>query len=160
MKTYTISKIKGGISAMSKLDDIDKKLYRLEIEMKEIWELIDNLKKNKNNKIIKIFDERNKWKKNVYRQIKMLINTSSYPFNKKSEVLHYIYNYMRRNYSIVWEQDIKEYKMQLDIEYNPNTIDVVYENKMYRSIFEAILIDLVVNANGELNLYFKNLVKI
>ena len=145
---------------MSKLDDIDKKLYRLEIEMKEIWELIDNLKKNKNNKIIKIFDERNKWKKNVYRQIKMLINTSSYPFNKKSEVLHYIYNYMRRNYSIVWEQDIKEYKMQLDIEYNPNTIDVVYENKMYRSIFEAILIDLVVNANGELNLYFKNLVKI
>lgn len=160
MKTYTISKIKGGISAMSKLNDIDKKLDRLEIEMKEIWELIDNLKKNKNNKIIKIFDERNKWKKNVYRQIKMLINTSSYPFNKKSEVLHYIYNYMRRNYSIVWEQDIKEYKMQLDIEYNPNTIDVVYENKMYRSIFEAILIDLVVNANGELNLYFKNLVKI
>lgn len=145
---------------MSKLNDIDKKLDRLEIEMKEIWELISNLKKNKSDKIIKIFDERNKWKKEVYRQIKMLVNITSSPFSEKSEVLRYIYNYMRRNYSIVWEQDVKEYKMQFGIEYKPKTIDIVYENKMYKSIFESILIDLVDNAQGKLNPYFQNLIKI
>lgn len=50
---------------------------------------------------------------------------------------------MHRNYSIVWEQEEKPYK---ESGYKLSTIDVVYENDMYRSIFEAILYDMISDA--------------
>ena len=53
---------------------------------------------------------------------------------------------MRKNYGIVWEQDIKEYKEQFEIDYKPKTIDIVYNDKTYKSIFEAILFDLIENS--------------
>ena len=138
-----------------KLNNIDNKLDELQKDMEEIWGLLAEMKSNlqksytsgnirkKKNKII-VVDKRSMWKRKIYEQIKILID-AKYSFRKRSEVLHYIYNYMRRNYGIVWEQDVKEYKEYFNMDCKPKTIDVVYNNETYRSIFEAILIDMVVN---------------
>lgn len=142
----------------SRLNDIDNKLDELQKDMEEILSMINdmkydllnnsnesNLKKNvkQDNKII-LMDDKSKWKKEVYGHIKILISANR-SFKKKSEVLHCIYNYMRRNYGIVWEQDIKEYREYYKIDYKPKTIDIVYNNKMYKSIFEAVLADMIAN---------------
>ena len=147
-----------------RMNDIDNKLDELQKSMEEIWNLLNEMKSDftksnakmkskeyvkQENKII-VLDNRSKWKKEVYAQIKILIN-SKHLFKRKSEVLHYIYNYMRKNYGIVWEQDIKEYKEYFKTEYKPKTIDIVYENKMYKSIFEAVLADLVANTSNNSN---------
>lgn len=143
----------------SKLNDIDNKLEKLQKDMDEIWNILDEMKSDilkdyqksnpkkrikQENKII-VVDDRTKWRREIYRQIRILVDME-YIFRKRSEVLHYIYNYMRRNYGIVWEQDIKEYKDRLGIDYKPKTIDVVYDNKTYKSIFEAILTDTIANS--------------
>lgn len=148
----------------SKLNNIDKKLDELQKDMEEIWCMINDmksdlfkdydesiLKKNlkQENKIIQV-DDKSKWKNEVYRKIKILISVT-HSFKKKSEVLHYIYNYMRRNYGIVWEQDIKEYREHNGTDYKPKTIDVVYDNKMYKSIFEAVLADMIANQSNITN---------
>ena len=145
-----------------KMDDINSKLDELQRDMKEIWCLLDEMKSDlskvnkklyskksvKNKNSIVAVDDRTRWKKHVYEQIKPLTSEKSL-FKKRSEVLHYIYNYMRRNYGIVWEQDIKEYQRCFELDYKPKTIDVVYNNKMYRSIFEAVLFDMIANTQNK-----------
>lgn len=143
-----------------KLNEIDNKLDKLKSEMEEIKLLINEMKSNltkdlvessfnipakKESKIV-IVDDSTIWRRNVYEQVRTLISKKS-SFGKRSEVLSYIYNYMRKNYGIVWEQDIREYKERFGIEYRPRTLDVLYENKMYRSIFEAVLSDMIANSN-------------
>ncbi len=157
-----------------KLNNIESKLDKLQINMDEIQYLLSEMKSNlpksyemlypKKHTIKKkkvIIDNRTKWRREVYRQIRILISKDC-PYKKRSEVLHYIYNYMRKNYGIVWEQDIKEYKEQFEIDYKPKTIDIVYNDKTYKSIFEAILFDLIENSwgiikiDGEIKLEDKN----
>lgn len=144
---------------IKKFNEIDNKLDELQKDMEEIWDLLTEMKSDlksdftkssysekhtkKENKII-VVDKKSVWKRKIYEQIKILIDAKC-SFRKRSEVLHYIYNYMRRNYGIVWEQDVKEYKEYFNMDCKPKTIDVVYNNETYRSIFEAILIDMVVN---------------
>lgn len=155
-----------------KLNKIDNNLDELKKDMEEIWCLINEMKSNlpkahivpsfripvkKKTKVV-IVDDRTIWRRNMYEQIKILINKKS-SFGKRSEVLRYIYNYMRKNYGIVWEQDIKEYKEHFGIEYKPKTLDVLYENKMYRSIFEAILSDMIANTNVDVNPYHYSLME-
>lgn len=147
-----------------RMDDIDHKLDELQKNMEEIWNLLDEMRSDlrkdrqksvkkkhtkQKNKII-VVDNRSRWKKEIYKQTKILINVES-PFKKRADVLHYIYNYMRKNYGIVWEQDIKEYKEHYGLEYKPKTIDVIYSNKMYKSIFESVLLDMIANISSNTN---------
>ena len=53
---------------------------------------------------------------------------------------------MNKNYGIVWEQEVIDYKNSYDLDYRPSTIDIVYNNETYRSIFDSILIDLISEA--------------
>lgn len=145
-----------------KYDDIENKLDKLQKDMEEIWILLREMKSDLLKKYGKsylkkpvkpktkaiILDDRVKWKREINSQIKMLVNMNDI-FKRRSEVLHYIYNYMRRNYGIVWEQDIKEYKEQFRLDYKPKTIDIVFDNETYRSIFEAILVDLIANSQNK-----------
>lgn len=50
---------------------------------------------------------------------------------------------MNRNYGIVWDQEIKEYKERNKYVKKPSTIDIVYDNEAYRSIFCSILNDMI-----------------
>lgn len=90
-------------------------------------------------------EKRSAWKQEEYRKIDYIIEMED-TFEERSHVLNYIYKIMRNNYGIVWEQDVKEYKEAYGITYKPNTIDVTYENDMYRDIFNSILNDMVVAA--------------
>lgn len=90
-------------------------------------------------------EKRSAWKQEEYRKIDYIIEMED-TFEERSHVLNYIYKIMRNNYGIVWEQDVKEYKEAYGITYKPNTIDITYENEMYRDIFNSILNDMVVAA--------------
>lgn len=151
---------------VSKYLEIDRKLEKIKEEIEDIWRIINDIKSTipkdskkvnssnnlkKGNKII-VVDDRTKWKRVIYGQINVLINKNGI-FKKRSEVLHYLYDYMRKNYGIVWEQDIKEYKERFEIDYRPKTIDVLYDNATYRSIFEAVLVDMIENSQMPSKIY-------
>lgn len=141
-------------------DNIEHKLEVLQKDMEEINSFLNEMKtdllsiygKSSSKKTIRskkkviVVDDRIKWRREINGQIRILISGGS-SFRKRSEVLHYIYNYMRKNYGIVWEQDIREYKERFEIDYKPKTIDVVYDNMTYRSIFEAVLFDIIANSH-------------
>lgn len=141
-----------------KFDNIENKLEELQKDMEEIQSLLAEIKSDLLKKYGKVYlkkssrrkrkpdilDITTKWKREIYGQIKLLLNMND-NFRKRSEVLHYIYNYMRKTYGIVWEQDIKEYKQKYKLDYKPKTIDIVYDNETYKSIFESILFDLIAN---------------
>lgn len=164
-KIYKKQKVEAmGQNFSVKFDDIESKLEKLQKDMMEIKSLLNELKsdlsktygksyskKYINKKKRNAVDDRVKWKKEIYGQIKVFINTGG-PFKKRSEVLHYLYNYMRKNYGIVWEQDVKEYKIRFGLDYKPKTIDVVYDNATYRSIFESILVDTIINSKEKLKI--------
>ena len=81
------------------------------------------------------------WKQKIYGIIDNVIKSID-RFKNKLDVLKFIYDYMRKNYGIVWEQETKEYKERNKYEHSPKIIHVIYDNDSYRSIFESILIDL------------------
>ena len=84
------------------------------------------------------------WKQKIYALIDKLLALDD-RFVDTASVMRHIYDYMRKNYGIVWEQEVREYKEKYKCEYKPRTIDIVYDNESYKSIFESVLIDLVEN---------------
>lgn len=95
---------------------------------------------------ISVLDESLKWKKEIYASMDVLISNKK--FSTRAEVMNYLYKYMNTKYGIVWEQEIREYQQKNNSVKKPFTIDVVYENEMYRSIFSAVLNDLVVDCKS------------
>ena len=81
-----------------------------------------------------------KWKRVVYGKAENIVCNSS--FRKTASVLKHIYDYMRQNYGICWEQEAKDYKERNNLSYSPKTIEVVYQNEDLRSIFIAVLTDM------------------
>lgn len=81
-----------------------------------------------------------KWKRIVYGKAENIVCNSN--FRKTASVLKHIYDYMRQNYGICWEQEAKDYKERNNLSYSPKTIEVVYQNEDLRSIFMAVLTDI------------------
>ena len=91
-----------------KFDNIENKLEELQKDMEEIQSLLAEIKSDLLKKYGKVYlkkssrrkrkpdilDITTKWKREIYGQIKLLLNMND-NFRKRSEVLHYIYNYMR-----------------------------------------------------------------
>ena len=93
------------------------------------------------NKIpVKEISEEDSWKRIVYGKAENIVCNSS--FRKTASVLKHIYDYMRQNYGICWEQEAKDYKERNNLSYSPKTIEVVYQNEDLRSIFMAVLTDV------------------
>lgn len=80
------------------------------------------------------------WKQDVYEKAGNIVRSTS--FKKTASVLKHIYDYMRQNYGICWEQEVKDYKEINKYIEHPKTIDIVYEKEDLRSIFMAVLIDM------------------
>lgn len=81
-----------------------------------------------------------KWKRIVYGKAENIVCNSS--FRKTASVLKHIYDYMRQNYGVCWEQEAKDYKERNNLSYSPKTIEVVYQNEDLKSIFMAVLTDM------------------
>ena len=56
--------------------------------------------------------------------------------------MRWIYKYMTKNYGVVWDQEVREYKERNQTSMMPSTIDVVMDKFMIKSIFESVLADL------------------
>lgn len=93
-----------------------------------------------------IINDCNKWKNSMYELADNLIKVNK-NFLDRKQVLFYIYNYMNKNYGIVWAQEVIDYKANYNLDYKPHTIDIVYNNETYKSIFNSILVDLISESN-------------
>lgn len=84
-------------------------------------------------------NEFKKWRKYVGECTNYIYQRDS-SYVDSSEVQKSIYDYMNRNYGIVWEQELKEFKK---IYNSRNTkMDIIFYNEKYKSIFESILKDM------------------
>lgn len=87
------------------------------------------------------------WKSDMY-DLMDAVCAADNEFILRSDVMKWIYRYMNKNYGIVWEQETREYKYRTGVQGNVNTIDVVENKPILRSIFEAVLKDLVFDKVG------------
>lgn len=130
----------------SKLDDLEEQNQKLYNGMSNVAKLLHDMSSRKEtqlteNKIpVKEISEEDSWKQIVYGKAENIVCNSS--FRKTASVLKHIYDYMRQNYGICWEQEAKDYKERNNLSYSPKTIEVVYQNEDLRSIFMAILTDM------------------
>lgn len=84
-------------------------------------------------------NEYKKWRKYV-GECTNYIYQRDITYVHSAEVQNSIYDYMNRNYGIVWEQELKEFKK---IYRSRNTkMDIIFYNEKYKSIFESILKDM------------------
>lgn len=81
------------------------------------------------------------WKQEMYNKMDILVEHGK--FESRADIMKYIYKYMNRNYGIVWEQEIKDYVDRNNSVKKPSTIEAIYDNEMLRSIFDAVLSDMV-----------------
>ena len=81
------------------------------------------------------------WKETMYQKIDRICDNTT-KFDKRSDVMRWIYKYMTKNYGVVWDQEAREYKERNQTSMMPSTIDVVMDKAMIKSIFESVLADM------------------
>ena len=126
-----------------KIDELQKTIDKMYKDMTALANVILDWKENASaiqGKPLLVASE-SSWKHDIYK-IADSICCNTNQFETRSNVLQWIYKYMNRNYGIVWEQEVREYKEQRAIIANPSTIDIVESKEILKSIFEAVLVDL------------------
>ena len=114
----------------------DRDLFKGMVIQKELLYMIDKLS-------IKNEDEVDEnlfllWKRGVSRQVNYIYDRNpKYIFVK--DIYKDIYTYMRNVYGIVWEQEEKEWYRNYNS--RPQTLEIIYNNRVYKSIFDSILHD-------------------
>ena len=94
--------------------------------------------------------EMRKWKKRMTLMATQVVGDGQGEYPTILEVMKSIYDYMNRNYGIVWIEEIKEYMSRFGGTCSKaHTIDVVYSKEMLRSIYEAVLTDLLYKSGFE-----------
>lgn len=130
----------------NKLQDLEKQNKELYDGMSNMTKLLLDMSLQKETKVseikmpVKEISEEDSWKRIVYGKAENIVCNSS--FRKTPSVLKHIYDYMRQNYGICWEQEARDYKERNNLSYSPKTIEVVYQNEDLRSIFMAVLTDM------------------
>lgn len=116
-----------GFANMSKLVE---SLMHLHIDKNGSDEVLDE----SGEEIRKIYNV----KQEIFNKINKYIKGNN--LNAKSNnVLSAIYKYMRNNYGIVWEQEIKDYKEQNNLDGWVSTITVIVNNPQLLDILNSIL---------------------
>ena len=130
----------------NKLQDLEKQNKELYDGMSNMTKLLLDMSLQKETKVseikmpVKEISEEDSWKRIVYGKAENIVCNSS--FRKTPSVLKHIYDYMRQNYGICWEQEARDYKERNNLSYSPKTIEVVYQNEDLKSIFMAVLTDM------------------
>lgn len=129
----------------AKLDDLEEQNRKLYDGMSNMAKLLLDMSSRKEMQLkeikpVKEISEEDSWKGIIYGKAKNIVCNSS--FRKTASVLKHIYDYMRQNYGICWEQEAKDYRERNNLSYSPKTIEVVYQNEDLKSIFMAILTDM------------------
>ena len=91
----------------------------------------------------KVDSQYSEWRKKLGYKIRGIYNRKICYIESK-EIIREIYRDMTIRYGIVWEQEYKEWKR--DHVKNPTTMEIIYYNENYKSIFESILDDMFTKA--------------
>lgn len=98
-------------------------------------------KNNSSSNDVDSIDYISEWRKSIYKIMDTVWQCEN-KFQCRNDVLSYLYRYINKNYGIVWDQEIREFKEENKNCKTPHTIDIVENNPMIKSIFEAVLADL------------------
>lgn len=129
-----------------KIDRLESKIDKMYKDMSSLANIILDWKESSKNNIPVMPESRNtntysSWKETMYQKMdRICANTMK--FDKRSDVMRWIYKYMTKNYGVVWEQEEREYKERNHTCITPSTIDIVMDKVMIKSIFESVLADL------------------
>ena len=103
----------------NKLQDLEKQNKELYDGMSNMTKLLLDMSLQKETKVseikmpVKEISEEDSWKRIVYGKAENIVCNSS--FRKTPSVLKHIYDYMRQNYGICWEQEARDYKERNDM---------------------------------------------
>ena len=138
--------------------EYEQKIDRLESKIDKMYEDIGTLakmfldwKETTDKRTLPVVTDRNtSWKPSMYEKMDHICaNTSD--FEKRADIMKWIYRYINKNYGVVWDQEVREYKERNKTRVLPSTIDVVQDKPIIKSIFESVLADLEYKYCGQKN---------
>ena len=125
-----------------KIDRLESKIDKMYEDMGTLAKMFLDWKETASQKTLPATIEGGaSWKSSMYEKMDHICaNTSD--FEKRANIMRWIYRYINKNYGVVWDQEIREYKERNKTHILPSTIDVVQDKPIIRSIFESVLSDL------------------
>ena len=125
-----------------KIDRLESKIDKMYEDMGTLAKMFLDWKETADKRNLSVVADRNtSWKSIMYEKMdRICANTTD--FEKRADVMKWIYRYMTKNYGVVWDQEVREYKERNKTHSLPSTIDVVQDKLMIKSIFESVLADL------------------
>ena len=129
-----------------KIERLESKIDKMYKDMSALANIILDWKESAKNNIpaipeIQKINTYSSWKATMYEKMDRIC-TNTTKFNKRSDVMRWIYKYMTKNYGVVWDQEAREYKERNRTSIMPSTIDVVMDKDIIKSVFESVLADL------------------
>lgn len=123
------SKISSATNTLETINKLDDRILKLENKASISQEVKRETKSYK------------AWKDKMNNALDKIVKSSD-KFRTKAQVFQYIYGYITRNYGIVWDQEIKEYRDKYGYSSYITKLDTIYSKGSLRSIFESIVADL------------------
>ena len=125
-----------------KIDRLESKIDKMYEDIGILAKMFLDWKETTAQKTLPVAIDKNaSWKSIMYEKMdRICANTTD--FEKRADIMKWIYRYMTRNYGIVWDQELREYKERNKTHILPSTIDVVQDKPIIKSIFESVLSDL------------------
>lgn len=125
-----------------KIDRLESKIDKMYEDMGTLAKMFLDWKETTDKRTLPVVTDRNtSWKPSMYEKMDHICaNTSD--FEKRADIMKWIYRYINKNYGVVWDQEVREYKERNKTHILPSTIDVVQDKPIIKSIFESVLSDL------------------
>ena len=125
-----------------KIDRLESKIDKMYEDMGTLVKMFLDWKETADKRTLPVLTDRNtSWKSSMYEKMdRICANTSD--FHKRADVMKWIYRYINKNYGVVWDQEVSEYKERNKTHILPSTIDVVQNKPIIKFIFESVLSDL------------------
>ena len=125
-----------------KIDRLESKIDKMYEDIGTLAKMFLDWKETADKRTLPVLTDRNtSWKSSMYEKMdRICANTSD--FHKRADVMKWIYRYINKNYGVVWDQEVSEYKERNKTHILPSTIDVVQDKPIIKSIFESVLADL------------------
>lgn len=125
-----------------KIDRLESKIDKMYEDMGTLAKMFLDWKETADKRTLPVVTDRNtSWKSIIYEKMdRICANTTD--FEKRADVMKWIYRYMNKNYGVVWDQEVREYKERNKTYVLPSTIDVAQDKPIIKSIFESVLADL------------------
>lgn len=131
---------------IAKIEQLENKIDKMYRDMSSLANIILDMKETTARAIAVRQPVQNRnpysaWKETMYLKMDHICECTT-EFTCRADVMKWLYRYINKNYGIVWDQEAREYKQRNNFRGLPNTIDVVNDKPVIKSIFESVLTDL------------------